>query len=76
MTFETENGTAQHFQRRKEERQFRSIYAVVFTISLISAVFTRLMARRRTEQAGEKHESIIEEARARTYGIVPFFFMG
>jgi len=76
MTFETEIGTGQHFQERKENREFRWIYAVIFTIALIPALLSRLTPWRRTELPGEKHKSIIEEARTRTCAIVPFFFMG
>jgi hypothetical protein len=76
MTYETEIGTGQQFQTRKEKREFRWIYAVIFTIALVPALFSRLTPWRRPKLAGEKHKSIIEEARIRTCAIVPFFFMG
>jgi hypothetical protein len=76
MTIETDFGTGQHFNAHQDERQFRWVYAVIFTITLVSTLFARLMPRRLGERGGLAHKSIIDDARARTSRIVPFFFMG
>jgi hypothetical protein len=75
MTLETEVGSHRHFQPRQDEREFRLVYAGIFTISLVAATCSRLMPWRR-DRRGEGHKSIINEARTRTSRIVPFFFMG
>lgn len=75
MTLETEAGHGPHFHPRQDEREFRLVYAGIFTISLVAAVFSRLMPWRR-DVRGELQKSVIQEARTRTSRIVPFFFMG
>jgi hypothetical protein len=75
MTLETEAGSGSHLHSRQDEREFRLVYAGIFTIALVAAVFMRLMPWRR-EVRGELHKSVIQEARTRTSRIVPFFFMG
>ncbi len=76
MTVETDVGAGQHFRLGQDKRQFRWVYAVIFTISLVLAVLSRLVPMRRGARAGEIRKSIVHEARARTCRIVPFFFMG
>jgi hypothetical protein len=75
MTLETEVGSDPQFQPRQDEREFRLVYAGIFTISLVAAAFSRLFSWRR-ERRNEGHKSIVSEARARASRIVPFFFMG
>jgi hypothetical protein len=76
MTVETDVEAGRHFRARKDERQFRLVYAVTFAISLVAVVFARLAPWRRRTRAHETHKSIIGEAKARTSRIVPFLFMG
>lgn len=54
---------------RTDQRQFRWVYAVIFTIALVPATFSRL-------RRGASQKSIIDQARMRTGRIAPFFFMG
>jgi hypothetical protein len=76
MALETDVDRSGHFHARSDERQFRWVYAVIFSIALIPAVCARLMSWRHAARVGETHKSIVDEARARTSRIVPFFFMG
>ena len=76
MTVEIDVGVGRHFRPRKDERQFRLVYAVTLTISLVAVGMARLMPWRRRSRANETHRSIVDEAKARTSRIVPFFFMG
>ncbi len=75
MTLETEVGNDLRFKLHQDEREFRIVYAGIFTISLVAALFSRLTPWRR-QRSGDEHKSIIQEARTRTNRIVPFFFMG
>lgn len=76
MTVEIDVGPRRHFGARKDERQFRLVYAVTLGVSLVAVVMTRLSPWSHRSQADEVHRSIIDEAKARTGRIVPFFFMG
>lgn len=76
MTVETDVGADRHFRPRKDERQFRLVYAVTLTISLVAVAMARLAPWRRRSRADGAHRSIVDEAKARTSRIVPFFFMG
>jgi hypothetical protein len=75
MTLETDVGSIRHHKTKRDEREFRLVYACIFAISLVSAVFSRLMTRRRVSR-DDTDKSIIQEARTRTCRFVPFFFMG
>jgi hypothetical protein len=72
MALETDVRTGLHMRARENQRQFRWLYAVTFIISL----FHTLLARLSPWRAAGVHRSIIEEAKARTARIVPYFFMG
>jgi hypothetical protein len=72
MALETDVRTGLHLRARDNQRQFRWLYALTFIISLVHTLLARLSP---WHEAGV-HKSIIEEAKARTARIVPFFFMG
>ncbi len=72
MALETDVRTGLHLRARENERQFRWLYALTFTISFVHTLLARLSPWR---EAGA-HRSIVDEAKARTARIVPFFFMG
>jgi hypothetical protein len=76
MTLETDIGTGRHLEAGQDERQFRWVYAVIFSLTLIPVLFSRLAPWRRRAQVGLTHRSVMDETRARTSRVVPFFFMG
>ena len=47
MTLETEVGNDLRFKLHQDEREFRIVYAGIFTISLVAALFSRLTPWRR-----------------------------
>jgi hypothetical protein len=72
MALETDVRTGLHLRGRANERQFRWLYALTFTISLVHTLLARLSPWRDARD----HRSIIDETKARTARIVPFLFMG
>lgn len=72
MALETDVRTVPHLRLRENERQFRWLYALTFIISFVHTLLARLSPWREASA----HRSIIEETKARTARIVPFFFMG
>lgn len=76
MALETDVDRSQHFQMRQDERQFRWVYAFIFSISLFSVVFSRMTPWRRDGRAKEANRSMINEAKARAGSVAPLFFMG
>lgn len=63
--------------RRKDAVAFRLIFAIAFTAFLLEAIGRRLFMRnpRMSAQAGHR-KSVIAEAHAAAWTVVPFAFMG
>ena len=75
MTLQSEVEGDRHLLARRDEREFRYVYAVIFFVSLIYAALHRLSPWRSPAPL-EKRISIIQEARTRACRIAPYFFMG
>ncbi len=60
-----------------ERRQYRLIFGVVFIVFLTITVLARMLPRRLRpwSPVGERHLSLIAEARAVTNTVVPFAFL-
>ena len=60
-----------------ERRQYRLIFGVAFIVFLTITLLARLLPRRMRpwSHAGDRHLSLIDEARAVTNTVVPFAFL-
>jgi len=74
MSFYSHKQHSRRGRARSEVWEFRLVFAAIYLVMLVSAVFARLNIAHLGENNAKG--SIFQEARARTDRVVPFVFMG
>ena len=74
MTFYSDKQHSPRGRARSDVWEFRLVFAAIYLVMLVSALFARLTFSRIGENRVQG--SIFQEARARTDRVVPFVFMG